>query len=97
LTLVTLVTAAAMVSTIKYDNLPRPTPGAIRQRPWIFLVFLAGVTASIATGGRAIFPFMMLYMIGGAIRHGISVLIRKRGEEEDDDSMEEPDPDPFSM
>lgn len=97
LTLVTLITAGAMVSTIKYDNLPRPTPAAIRQRPLVFLVFLAGVGASIATGGSAIFPFMMLYMIGGAIRHGYTVLKRKRGEEEDDDAMEESDPDPFSM
>lgn len=97
LTLVTVVTAGAMVSTIKYDNVPRPTPAGIRQRPWVFLVFLAGIIGSIVTGGRGIFPFMMLYLIGGAIRHGITVLMRKRGEEEEDDAIEESDPDPFSM
>ncbi len=90
----TLLTAAAMVSTIKYDNLPRPTMRALRQRPVVFLVFLVGVIASLVTAGRAIFPFMMLYMIGGAIRH-VVLLMRERTD--DDDTLEEPDPDPFEL
>ena len=96
LTFVTALTALAMVSTIKYDNLPRPTKQSIRQRPLIFLVFLSGVVVSLFTGGKAIFPFMMLYLIGGAIRHAI-VTIRTPAGEEPDDTLEEPDPDPFSL
>lgn len=96
LTLVTVITSLAMVSTIKYDNLPRPTPQSIRQRPLVFLVFLSGVVASIATGGKAIFPFMMLYLIGGAVRHAVVALRTSTGEEPDD-TLEEPDPDPFSL
>ena len=92
----TIFTAAAMVSTIKYDNLPRPTPRFIRQRPVVFLVFLAGLITSIVTHGAAIFPFMALYMIGGAVRHAIS-LMRARRQDDDDDVIEESDPDPFQL
>ena len=91
----TVITAAAMVSTIRYDNMPRPTARAIRQRPVVFLVFLTGLIASIVTRGTAIFPFMALYMIGGAVRHAIALLQARRLD--DDDVMEEPDPDPFEM
>lgn len=95
--LVTLLTAGAMVSTIKYDNLPRPTWRGIKQRPFVFLVFLAGVVAAIVTGGKALFPFMALYMIGGAVRHAV-LLLRTRNREDDvDDTLEEPDPDPFEL
>ncbi len=36
------------------------------------------------------------YMVGGAVRHAI-YLIRTGGKDEADDTLEEPDPDPFSM
>ena len=90
------LTSLAMVSTIKYDNMPRPTLRAIKERPFVFVVFLGGVVASIATAGKAIFPFMVLYMVGGAIRH-LVLYIQGRGDEDDDEMMEEADPDPFSM
>jgi CDP-diacylglycerol---serine O-phosphatidyltransferase len=91
----TVLSAGAMVSTIKYDNMPRPTARSIRQRPLVFLVFLAGVVASIVTAGQAVFPFMLLYMVGGAVRHLIQ-LMRSRVDM-DDDLLEEPDPDPFDL
>jgi CDP-diacylglycerol---serine O-phosphatidyltransferase len=89
------LTSLAMVSTIKYDNMPRPTPRSIKERPLIFLVFLTAVIASIVTSGRAVFPFMILYMVGGAIRHLISLI--RGGQDDADDTLEEADPDPFSM
>ena len=95
LTTLVVLTSLAMVSTIKYDNMPRPTPRSIKERPLVFLVFLIAVVASIASGGRAIFPFMVLYMVGGAVRHLIHFFKGDQGEE--DDTLEEPDPDPFSM
>jgi CDP-diacylglycerol--serine O-phosphatidyltransferase len=96
ITSVTIITSLAMVSTIKYDNVPRPTAASFKQRPVFFLVFLAGLVISLVTGGKAIFPVMMLYMVGGAIRHVVNAF-RARGEEEEDDTLEEPDPDPFSL
>lgn len=91
---VTLLTALAMVSTIKYDNVPRPSMRSIRQRPVVFSVFFAGIVATAVTGGTALFPFMAVYLIGGAIRH-LAVFLRDRSDR--DDSVEEDDPDPFTM
>lgn len=96
LTGVVVMTSLAMVSTIKYDNLPRPTPRSIRERPIIFVVFLGGIVAIIATSGQAMFPCMLLYIVGGAIRHLVYV-IRTGGHDDLDDTAEEPDPDPFTM
>ncbi len=91
---VTLVTSLAMVSTIKYDNIPRPSLRSFRQRPVVFSVFFAGIVATVWTGGRALFPFMALYLVGGAIRH-LTMFLRDRSDR--DDSVEEDDPDPFTM
>lgn len=95
ITAVTLFTAGAMVSTIKYDNVPRPTPASIRQQPLVFLVFLSALVASIATAGKAIFPFMMLYLAVGAVRHAITGIRARTSDEQD--TLEEPDPDPFDL
>lgn len=94
ITTITCVVALAMVSTVKYDNVPRPTIRGIRQRPVVFLVFLTGIIATIVTGGKALFPFMMIYLVGGAIRH-LFVFLRDRTEP--DDTIDEADPDPFTM
>ncbi len=91
---VTVFAALAMVSTIKYDNLPRPSLKSLRQRPVVFSVFFIALVASVITGGKALFPFMIVYLIGGAIRH-LVVFLRDRSEQ--DDSIEEDDPDPFTM
>ena len=96
LTCVVVVTAAAMVSTIRYDNLPRPTLASFRRRPTVFVVFLIAVVATILTSGKAIFPFMALYLLVGAIRHLIRRLTSK-DETDEFDTLEEPEPDPFSM
>lgn len=94
---VTIVVSLTMVSTIKYDNLPRPTMRSFRQRPVIFLVFCTGLVAAILTKGSSIFPFMMLYLAFGAIRHGVSILRARRDEEDADTMAEEADPDPFEL
>lgn len=91
---VSAITSLAMVSTIKYDNLPRPSMRAFRQRPMVFSVFFVGTVLCIVTKLAAMFPFMMLYLIGGALRHAI-VFVRDRSDR--DDSIDEGDPDPFTM
>ena len=66
---VTIATALAMVSTIKYDNLPRPSKKSIVQQPVLFTFILVSLVAVIISNGVAAFPAMMLYMIVGAVRH----------------------------
>lgn len=91
---VSVITALAMVSTVKYDNLPRPSVRAFRQRPLVFSVFFVGTVLCIVTKLAAMFPFMMLYLIGGALRHAV-VFVRDHSDR--DDSIDEGDPDPFTM
>ncbi|MGE5481033.1 MAG: CDP-diacylglycerol--serine O-phosphatidyltransferase [Chloroflexota bacterium] len=66
---VTVVTSLAMVSTIKFDNLPRPSKRSIKQRPYAFAVAVVGLILSVVTLGKAIFPFMLFYIIVSVIRY----------------------------
>jgi CDP-diacylglycerol---serine O-phosphatidyltransferase len=66
---VTLICSLAMVSTVKYDNTPRPTPKSFRQRPVVSVLFYLGVVAVIVSKGFLLFPLMFFYITAGAIRH----------------------------
>lgn len=96
LTCVVVTISAAMVSTIRYDNLPRPTGADFRRRPLVFVVFLLAIVATLLTKGKAIFPFMVMYLVVGAVRDIIRRL-RANDDVDDVDTLEEPDPDPFTM
>lgn len=85
-----------MVSTIRYDSLPKPTVSGIRKHPLKFASIIIAVVAAIATRGAAIFPLMALYLIYGLVRH-IIYLIRNRNDEDDDDTMEQDEPSPFDV
>ncbi len=86
---VTILTSLAMVSTIKYDNLPRPTLKSFRQRPAVFIVFFAGIILCLLFGGKCIFWFMMFYLITGAIRQLVNWIKLKREPEDEIDDMDD--------
>lgn len=75
---VTFLTSLAMISTVKYDNLPRPTKKSFMQRPTIAIFFVIAVIGSLVSKGLLIFPFMMLYLIVSAIKHFVLWLLRKK-------------------
>lgn len=89
---IVIICSLAMVSRIKYDNLPRPTLRYIKQKPVIFTIFLIGLILSVITKGYAIFPFMLFYIIGSAIRHFINWLktTPEAPDELDESEAEEP-------
>jgi len=66
---VTIVVSLAMISRIKYENIPRPTPKYIKENPLFFSVFILGIIGVVFSKGSFIFPMFMLYVVGGAIRH----------------------------
>ncbi|MCS7000041.1 MAG: CDP-diacylglycerol--serine O-phosphatidyltransferase [Bacteroidota bacterium] len=68
---VTIATALAMVSTVRYDNIPRPSRAAIRQRPVFTSVFVLAIAAVILSRGQLAFPLMVAYIAFGAIRHAV--------------------------
>lgn len=95
-TLITIMTVGVsllMVSTIRYDTFPKPTPRTIRQSPVKFAVALIGIISIIVTKGKAIFPFMLLYLVYGMIRQAVHILRH----EEDEDTLEEADTTPFDI
>lgn len=78
---VTVMTALAMVSTIRYDNVPRPTLRSFKQRPIFSVVFVVAIGAVVISAGKLAFPVLMLYIAQGAIRHGVWLLRRRQREQ----------------
>lgn len=58
-----------MISRIKYDNLPRPSLKAIRENPLQYVIMLLVCISVVYTKGYALFPWMFVYSIYGALRH----------------------------
>ncbi|MBS1911909.1 MAG: CDP-diacylglycerol--serine O-phosphatidyltransferase [Bacteroidetes bacterium] len=96
LTVITLAVSLLMVSTIRYETLPKPSPRAIRSAPLKFIVIFIGIVASIVTRGKAIFPFMLLYLVLGIVRQCVHMYRHRSGDEEDD-TVEGEDVTPFDV
>lgn len=90
---VNIVTSFAMISTIKYDNFPRPSINNFKLHPFVYSFFLIGFIVIVATKGTFVFPFMMLYMAIGAIRQTATWWKERNeiDEDEEDDDDEESD------
>ena len=92
---VTVFTSLAMVSKIKFDNMPRPTWGYIKENPFKFIIFFGAVIAAIATKGVFIFYFMVFYLLFSSIRHFIIWISRVRTPEDELDEENESEPGPY--
>jgi CDP-diacylglycerol---serine O-phosphatidyltransferase len=66
--LVVISAALLMVSTIKYDTIPKMSKKAIMAHPVRFGVFLSAIILAIVTRGSAIFPLFVLFVLYGIIR-----------------------------
>lgn len=60
--------ALMMVSTIKYDTLPKFSRKAIMAHPVRFSLILGGVILAIVTKGSAIFPLFVIFVLYGIVR-----------------------------
>ena len=58
-----------MVTTIKYDTVPKFSRRGIKHHPLRFTVGIVGITAIIITQGQALFPFFIFYVATGPIRY----------------------------
>ena len=68
--IVTITAALLMVSTVKYDTVPKPSLRNIRAKPVKYSVYFAGAILAIVTKGSAIFPLFVLYVSYGLLRSG---------------------------
>lgn len=84
-----LLVSYAMISEIKFDNIPRPNKKAFLNKPLVSVIFAIGLIASIISKGVFVFPFMIFYIVVSAIRHFIRFLkVEIEPEEEIDDADE---------
>jgi CDP-diacylglycerol---serine O-phosphatidyltransferase len=93
---VTIGASALMVSTVKYETMPKFSGAAIKKEPWKFVVVLVAIVAAIVTKGSAIFPFFFAFALFGAIRslvHRLRRYIKERNATAlfDEDELEEED------
>jgi CDP-diacylglycerol--serine O-phosphatidyltransferase len=78
---VTIGAALLMVSTVKYDVVPKPSKRNILAHPYQFGIYFIGIVLVIVTRGSAIFPLFVLFVLYGIIRslyERIRRLIRER-------------------
>lgn len=66
---VTILSSLAMISTIKYRNIPRPSLKNIKEKPIIHIGFIIALIAMIISKGKLIFPFMLSYLVLSAVLH----------------------------
>jgi CDP-diacylglycerol--serine O-phosphatidyltransferase len=71
-----IILSLLMVSTIKYDTLPKISIKEIKQKPFHFIFFLAAVVVFILTEGKAIF-FLFIFIIAFGIIRYIYNLFKK--------------------
>lgn len=57
-----------MVSKVKYETLPKLSRRAIQKEPLKFVVGLIVAVLVVATGGKALFPLLILFIVFGIVR-----------------------------
>ena len=92
---ITVVVSLLMVSTIRYDTLPKLNMSGLKKAPAKSIGVLVGIVVIIVTRGKAIFPLMALYLLFGIVRQGVLTMRRGGDEDDDDDTMEEEEKTPF--
>ena len=65
---VVIAASLLMVSTIKYDTIPKFSKKAIMAHPFRFSIFLGAIILAIVTRGSAIFPLFVIFVLYGVIR-----------------------------
>ncbi|MGA9120932.1 MAG: CDP-diacylglycerol--serine O-phosphatidyltransferase [Bacteroidota bacterium] len=80
-----------MVSKVKYETLPKPTKRSLKKEPWKFIITAAAIIIAVVTGGHAIFPMFLLFIMYGVVRHAAGMVKRTiRHEGKYDDEAVEP-------
>ncbi|RPH37037.1 CDP-diacylglycerol--serine O-phosphatidyltransferase [bacterium] len=87
-----VVLGLLMVSKVKYDTLPKISRRALKKEPWKFVFAVLAIIVVFVTGGGAIFPLLLLFIVLGLVRYvittGRKILTRPHGKYEDDEAVE---------
>jgi len=63
-----VILSLLMISSIKYDTIPKFSKRGIKQHPLRFTVGIIGITVILATRGDALFAFFVFFVSTGPIR-----------------------------
>lgn len=69
LTPMIIILSLLMVSTIRYDTIPKISRRGIKHHPVRFTLAIIAGTAIVATRGQALFPFLVFYVSMGPVRY----------------------------
>lgn len=72
-----LTLSILMVSRVRYDTIPKPTKEDLKEKPFLFMLIIAGITAAIATEGKAIFFIFVLFILFGIFRYIFNLFVKK--------------------
>ena len=95
--LIIIIVALAMISTVKFDNLPRPTIGSFKERPIIFMLALIALGIIVYSKGEYLFYVMSLYISWGMVRGLMMLIGNKVNGDQERDTLEDPDEHPFDL
>lgn len=87
--IVAIVCSLAMVSNIKFANLPRYSLNYIKNNKFSFSVFNLAILAVAISKGFLIFPLMLLYIFLSSLLHFINWLRTKHEIDDDFDDSED--------
>lgn len=71
---IVVIVSLLMVSTMKYDTIPKFSRRGIKQHPLRFTVGVIGATAIIITGTSGLFPFFVFYVATGPLRYAVQFI-----------------------
>ncbi|MFM8839749.1 MAG: CDP-diacylglycerol--serine O-phosphatidyltransferase [bacterium] len=91
------IVSLAMISTIKFDNIPRPTINSFKERPVIFILGLIAFMITVFSKGQYLFYVMSGYLLLGFVRAGIGFISKPLITDEERDTLEDPDENPFDL
>jgi len=95
--IIIMIVALAMISTVKFDNLPRPTLGSLKERPIMFVLAMIAFAVSVYSKGEYLFYVMALYISWGMIRGLIMLIGNRVNVDQERDTLEDPDDHPFDI
>lgn len=64
-----VILSLLMLSSMRYDTIPKFSTRGIKQHPVRFTVGIAALTAIVITRGAALFPFLIFYVATGPLRY----------------------------
>jgi len=79
-----------MVSKVKYDTLPKLSRKTIEKEPWKYVFLALAIVIVFVTGGGAILPLFLLFILIGLVRYfavAAQRLVRHAPEPEEDEDV----------